>query len=121
MGIGKLMKPTKQDGILAASVLAAALLSLGLFWLLRPSGDVPLVAVVTVDTDEFCRLPLDTDATVSLPTGHVVVVKDRKVSVTSAPCPDQICVNTSAVGAVGGSIVCLPERVIITVTEAADE
>ncbi len=111
------MKPTKFDGILVVSILTVACLCLGLAFLVRPAEDTTLVAVITIDGAEYARLPLATDTTIALPTGHTVVVQEREVSVTAAPCPDQICVDTPGAHAVGATIVCLPEKVVITVTE----
>ncbi len=120
MCVRKWIKPTKQDGILAVALLAVALLSLGLFWLFRPRSDVPLVAQITVDNVTIEALPLHMDKTVVLPTGHVVKVENGEISVISAPCPDHICMDTPPAHAPGSCIVCLPERLIITVTEEQD-
>ncbi len=116
-----MIKPTKQDGILAAVLIASALLLFGIVYLIRPAGDTPLVAVVTVDHAEYARLPLANDTTITLPTGHIVTVEGGEVSVQSAPCPDRICMQTPAAHAVGQCIVCLPEKVVITVTEDVGE
>ncbi len=98
-------------------VLAVALIAFGTLRIVWGTFDESPVAVITIDGEEYARLPLDTDTTVSLPTDHIVMVKNGKISVVDAPCPDRICVQTSAAYAVGQCITCLPERVVITVTE----
>ncbi len=113
------MKPTKSDGILVVVLLGVTGLFLLLFCFLRPADDTPLVAIVTIDGAEYVRLPLDTDTTVTLPTGHAVTVRDGEVSVTSAPCPDRICLKTPPARSSGGSIICLPEKVVITIAQEA--
>ncbi len=111
------MRPTKYDGILAAVLLIAALLAGGAFLLFR-IVDPPtlLVAIVTIDGTECARLPLGTDTVIQTATGHTIEVKSGTVSVTNAPCPDQICVRHYAVRYAGECIVCLPARLTITVT-----
>lgn len=48
-------------------------------------------------------------------TGNTVVIADGRVSVTEADCKNQICVGHKPVSLKGESIVCLPNRVIVTV------
>ena len=113
------MKPTRFDILLVALLLVAALALVGFSHGSRAWADTdhPLVAIVSIDGTEYMRLPLNEDVTVTLPTTHVLQVKDGEVSVTSAPCPDRVCVHTTPARAVGNCIVCSPKWVVITVTE----
>ena len=43
-----------------------------------------------------------------------LVIKDGKASVESATCPDGICASHNPIHRKGESIVCLPNRVVIT-------
>ena len=109
------MQPTRSDFILiAAALVTAILLGMALLFL-RPLSD-GRAAEITIDGHPVATLPLDTDTTLTLPTGHIVEVKDGAVSVTSAPCRDRICQNTPSAGRAGDTIVCLPCKVVITVT-----
>lgn len=47
--------------------------------------------------------------------GNTVVIGGGRVSVTEADCKNQICVGHTPVSEKGESIVCLPNRVIVTV------
>jgi hypothetical protein len=61
-------------------------------------------------------LPLDKDKQliVDVPHGSLLVeIKDRRVRVKEAPCPNQVCVRQGWIS--GGSIVCLPNGVVIFV------
>ncbi len=49
------------------------------------------------------------------------VISGGTVDVTSATCPDKICVDHSVIRKTGESIVCLPNRVVITIAAADDE
>ncbi len=111
------MKPTKSDGILAVALLLAALVGLGGLHIYQSQAGGLLVAVITVDGEEYARLPLDTDTTITLPTEHIVTVADGEVSVVFAPCPTQRCVKMSPAHTVGGYIACTPMQMTIVITE----
>ncbi len=117
------MRPTKHDALFGVILLLCILLSAGGLWLWRTTHrtDGDCVAVITVGGEEYARIPLDADNVLTLPTGHELLVRGGEISVTAAPCPDGICVNTSAADSPGESIVCLPEKVIITITEGTGE
>lgn len=44
-----------------------------------------------------------------------VRVKDGKVSVTEADCPDKVCINSGEKQKSGDTIVCLPHRVVVEI------
>ncbi len=103
-------------------ILLAVLLTLGglgiLFLSLRPAvlnGQVE----ITVDGTVFQTLPLAEDATVTIPGAdggeNVLVIESGKAYMKSASCPDGICVRHYAVSKDGESIICLPNKVVVTV------
>ena len=49
--------------------------------------------------------------------GETVEIRNGEVCMIEADCPDQICVHTRAIDAHGGSIVCLPNQVILRVVD----
>lgn len=107
------MKPKKGDLIVAGVFLSVALV-VTLCLLLAPQGHV---AVITVDGEEYARLPLDTATEMTVNGTHRVVVADGAVSVVEAPCADKICVCHEPISRAGETIICLPYRVVITVEE----
>ena len=108
-----------RDWLLCGAVALCAVALGGALWFSSPGDGA--VAVVTQDGTELARLPLDTDATYTVggPYENVVRVADGKVSIESATCPGEDCVRQGAVSRVGASLVCLPNRVTVTV-EGAD-
>lgn len=48
-----------------------------------------------------------------------LIIKNGKASVTSADCPDKVCVHSKSISDVGESIICVPHKVVVEV--AADE
>lgn len=107
-----------HDLVLVLAVLAAAaLLFVGrkVFFL-----ESPAVVTISVDGTEIMTLDLsqDSDEIIESPGGGTnrVVIKDGAVHMEEASCPDKVCIKQGAVSETGQSIVCLPNRVIVTVT-----
>lgn len=73
------------------------------------------------DGRELRRFPLSgEDAVYRVTTGYGtyrIEVRGGAVSVTEAPCPDQICVHHAPTATAGDSIICLPGRLTVTVTD----
>lgn len=45
-------------------------------------------------------------------------IKDGKVSVIEANCPDKLCIYQKSIDKVGENIVCLPHKLIVKITNA---
>lgn len=52
---------------------------------------------------------------------NIVTVKDGKVYVEGADCPDSLCVHMGTISKTGETIVCLPHRVVVEVVNAGKE
>ena len=111
------LKKHKNDILLILAVLILA----GGVWIYtlctRAAGGE---AVVTVDGEEVLRAPLSEPRTYvrqdqSGAVLNTVVIRDGRVCVESANCPDKICVRTGWVQYDGQMIVCLPHKLIVTV------
>ena len=79
------------------------------------SGDT---VKVTVNGKLFGTYRLSDDQTVEVKkNGHINIIKieDGKVRMESASCKNQVCVNTGRISHSGQSIVCLPNRVSVTI------
>ena len=113
------LKIRKTDLYLIAGLL---LVAVTLFVGIRLYGKMTTteaVAVVTVDGKEYGRYPLEKNhtETIHLSDGsyNTFEVKDGYVSMTDASCPDQICVNHNRISKKNETIVCLPDKGVITV------
>ncbi len=96
--------------ILVSSVVAFVVLCLAL----APHGDL---ALVSVDGEEYARLPLGEDTELLVKTEHgenLVVVEDGEVYIKEADCPDKTCVRTGKANALK-SVVCAPHRLVVSV------
>ena len=86
-------------------------------WLLLPKAPAQAVKVLS-GGEELYILPLDTDTQVTVTTErgtNVVTVKDGKVAVTEATCPDHYCMKRGFCDQ-GAQIVCLPNRLVLEFT-----
>ena len=115
----------KNDIILIAIILVitiGCLLGMRIWQKNNTRGDA--LAVVTIDGEIYGEYPLSEDLTerIDLPDGsyNVLTVKDGYAQVTEASCPDQICVHHNHVKYSGESIVCLPNKLVVTVQGGED-
>jgi len=85
--------------------------------LLMPGEEAPMAQIIR-DGTVYRVVDLGTDQqfTVPCPDGfNTVTVKDGKIAVTEASCPDQYCVRQGFCNG-GRAIVCLPNRLVIEFT-----
>lgn len=68
---------------------------------------------IEVDGEEYGTYSLDQDQVIEIGDSNVCEIKNGKVRMTYADCPDQLCIHQGAVGSTGGMIVCLPNKIII--------
>ena len=103
---------TKYWIILLATVLILTAVS-GIF-LLSPAENAARAQILSQGKIlRIVDLSIDQEFTVTTADGHnVVTVKDGKIAVTEANCPDHYCMDRGFVGG-GTPIVCLPNRLVI--------
>lgn len=65
-------------------------------------------------------LPLanDTQKTITGPNGgsNTFYIKNGTITMNSADCGDKTCIRTGTISKAGESIVCLPHRLVLTIT-----
>ncbi len=96
--------------LLAGILLLSVLLSL---WLLHPNA-AESVRVYS-EGELLYTLPLSQDTQITVVTDrgqNTITVRDGKVAVTEADCPDGHCVNRGFCSG-GAHIVCLPHRLVL--------
>ena len=103
----------RNDLILILGLLALA----GAFWLLVSSrGAKDGFVVVRVDGVETERHALTENGTYPLNGGtNVLVIRDGAAWMEEADCPDKICISQGRISREGQAIICLPNRVTVTV------
>ncbi len=103
----------KKEIMLAAAILLAALLLWGILTLIKPSGGDTLR--ITVNNQLYGEYSLKEDQTIRIGQTNICEIKDGAVRMVKADCPDHLCMKSEAVTGEGGTIVCLPNRVILEV------
>lgn len=111
----------RNDWILAAGVIVAAVLILGFQLLMNLSFDQDQALVsVTVDGDDFGTYRLDEDQTVDIDGMNTLLIEEGTARMKEADCPDQICVHHREISRNGESIICLPNQVVVSVVSSED-
>ena len=100
--------------IILIAVIAALCVGLGLLFF-SPAEDADRAQIKSEGKIlRIVDLKTDQEFTVDTPGGghNVVTVKDGKIAVTEANCPDHYCMDRGFVGG-GTPIVCLPNTLVI--------
>lgn len=103
----------KNDYILIAVILAVAAIIFGVYSFMHK--DEGAVVQISIDGKIVEEYPLDQDKTIPINDTNVLVIKDGKADMIEADCPDQICVKQKAISKNGETIVCLPNKIVVTV------
>lgn len=117
MSIKKLLSEHKNDIILAVSILGLSAVCFAIFLLTMKNGKY---VSVSVDGREVFKESINASIEKTITTGaeeNVLVISDGKAYVKSATCPDKICVGHRKISKTGESIVCLPHKVVVSITE----
>ena len=75
---------------------------------------------ITVDGEEYGTYSLSRDQAIKINDTNVCEIKDGKVRMISAECPDHLCMKQKAIDEKGGTIVCLPNKVVIEGEKSSD-
>lgn len=74
--------------------------------------------VVSVDGEVYGTYPQYIDQEIKINETNVLLIKDGKVDMIEANCPDKICVDHVEIFNTGETIVCLPNKVVVEIQEA---
>ena len=111
----------KNDCIFIGILLFFCVLCFFLFQILfqTPGSEV----LITRDGQPYGTYSLLKNQTIEITdeNGHVtnvLKIQDGKADMTKADCPDGLCVHQKAISAENENIVCLPNKIVVTVTGA---
>jgi hypothetical protein len=113
----------KLDFIFLGVLLLAGVILYAAFYLRSPSSDAAVR--ITVDGDEYGTFSLNEEQTVSICDAdgnvtNVLTISGEKADMVEADCPDLLCVHQKAVSLNGETIVCLPNKVVVTVENSKE-
>lgn len=105
--------------IILAIVLLVAFVILFFF-----IGETGSYATITVNGEEYGRYSLlqnqEIEITVDGSICNVAVIEDGSIRMEDANCPDKLCIHQGKIHRSGESIVCLPNRIAITIESSTD-
>ncbi len=114
----------KNDIILLASLIVAALAAFGGITLYSHISTREPQAVVFLDGEEQGRYPLAEDVTVEIRqkngSYNILQIDGGKAEISEASCPDKVCVNHRPVDGQGESLICLPNKMVVEIVNGED-
>ena len=103
----------KADFFLLAGIAAFCLLIIALNSF---SGSRPgTVLEIPIDGRLYGTWSLSENRIIEIGNGNTCEIRDGSVRMTEASCPDRYCINSKPINRDGGSIVCLPNKVILRI------
>lgn len=112
----------KKDIILLAAILVICAVC-ALFMFVFDTGEGNY-AEITVNGQLYGVYDLSTDQVIEIDTGYghnVLEIKDGKAQMTEADCPDGYCMDQGSISANKQTIVCLPNKVVVSVVITDEE
>ena len=107
------------DIIVIASLLLLSLIVLLVISLAKKEGAIARVEIGGEIVGEY---PLDVNKEYSLNGGtNVLTIKDGAAYMTYSECPDHTCERVGKIKFVGETIVCLPNKVSVTIIGNSDD
>ena len=106
-------KKSRNTAILFSVFVLFAMVATKVLWgQLQEKG---ATAVVTVDGEEYYRSSLFIEKEIAIDDRNTLVIKEGRADMIFADCPDQICVKHAPISNVGETIICLPNKVVVTI------
>lgn len=109
----------KNDIIFVSALFVVILVSVLGMLLFRSSGDT---VTVTIDGKMFGEYSLGKNRSIEINSelgSNLLVIKDGKAYVENASCPDGICSKHRPISYDGESIICLPNKVVVSIDKQA--
>ncbi|MBR4295647.1 MAG: NusG domain II-containing protein [Clostridia bacterium] len=106
----------KNDIIFIVALILIVALGTLCYFLFGREGDM---VKVTIDGELFGEYSLSEDNVIEIRWGesfNILVIENGKARIESASCPDGICVSHRAISRSGESIICLPNKVVVSVS-----
>ena len=117
--IKSLIVKRRIDIIVIASLLLLSLIVLLVISLAKKEGAIARVEIGGEIVGEY---PLDVNKEYSLNGGtNILTIKDGVAYMTYSECPDHTCERVGKIKFVGETIVCLPNKVSVTIIGNSDD
>lgn len=107
-----------KNDVIFISILALFCIAVCV-WVYKGGAVTGSTILVTVDGEEYGTYSLLEEQTIVIENGaakNIIEIKDGKAYMLEASCPDQLCVDQNEISFDRESIICLPNKVVLTVT-----
>ena len=113
------MKKERVCVIIAAAVIAVSCAAIAVGRLIRPNGHTAYVysdgrLIETIDLDSVTQ-PYTFTVGEGTAASNTISVNKGEIGVVGASCPDKICVSHGFISSAADPIICMPNRLVITV------
>lgn len=108
-------KKERNDRILILMMVACALF-LFVFFMARGSS-MGTTVVVSVAGEEYGRYSILKKQVIQINDTNTLVIDNHEADMQFAECPDQLCVKHSPISGMDESIICLPNKVVVTIED----
>jgi hypothetical protein len=123
MQMNNLAESGKRRKIIADLILifCVVLVALSVFLVAFLKSEDGVFVSVRIGDGESVMYSLSEDGEYKILGGkNILVIKDGKAYMSHADCPDKTCVRTGAISKTGEQIICLPNRVYISIIGAEE-
>lgn len=108
-------KKERNDRIFIVGIIVCAVLLTAAF--LRKGSSIGTTVVVSVDGEEYGRYSLLKEQVVQIGDTNTLVIHNHEADMLFAECPDQICVKHTSITDTDENIICLPNKVVVTIED----
>ncbi len=114
------MRLFRKTDILLIAILAVIPVCMLIFNAVSAMSYEGTRLIILKDGETYGSYPLNEDRIIEIGETNICEIQDGEVKMTHANCPDQICVHSIPIGRYGGTIVCLPNKIILSIEGAED-
>ena len=109
------MRLLRKTDILLIAILAVIPACMLAFNVVSAVNHTDVRLVILRDGEIFGTYPLTEDRIIEIGETNICEISGGDVKMTHADCPDQVCVLSPRINRYGGTIVCLPNKVILSI------
>lgn len=103
----------RNDFWLIGIVLILAISMMAYHFLKEPLGEADVI--ITIDGRAYGTYDLFANQTIDIDGMNTLVIRDGEADMQEADCPDKLCIHQKAISRDGESIICLPNRIVVTI------
>lgn len=90
------------------------------YWIFYVCSEIGNEVTITVDGELYGVYQLNDEQIIEINDTNILEIKDGTACMVEANCPDELCLHQTSISKNGESIICLPNRIIITVESSSE-